>query len=326
MKATNVLASLLTPLALSACASTANVQPLSEPWRLELIQSAPSDFEKARQAILSMVGDYAVTFAFEETQALQSGYELKPAYESEAYEMVLLVEDTDTRISLQHLLVHRAGGFVIKHWRQDWQYEADSRLEFTADQMWRIKPIPASLTSGAWTQCVYEVSDAPRYCGTGKWRFGSGDPTWISDAGYRPLPRREYTKRDDYNVLAVINSHSIVADGWTHGQDNTKAIRDGEMETGQVVREKGLNTYRRITGYNFKPGYDYWENTSDYWQRIRAEWDRRISENQGVLLAYPVDGMKMIKDMYWQSERARKGKPVTDQEIHELFQPWIKAP
>lgn len=325
MNAMRIPVALLMSFTLTACVSTANVQHLPEPWRLDLIHSAPSEFEKARQAILSMVGDYEVTFAFEETQALQPGYEPKPAYESEAYEMVVLVEDADTRISLQHLLVHRAGGFVIKHWRQDWEYQARQRLEFTADQTWRIRPIAAAATTGAWTQCVYEVSDAPRYCGTGKWDF-SGVPTWTSDLGFRPLPRREYTKRSDYNVLAVVNSHSIVADGWTHGQDNIKVIREGEVETGRVARERGLNTYRRITGYNFQPGYEYWKNTSEYWQRIRAEWNERIAANQGVHLAYPVDGMKMIKDMYWQSERARRGKPVSDQEIQELFEPWVKAP
>src|SRR5690606_27792760 len=129
---------LLLPVWLAGCMSTANIEPAPEPWRLNVIESAPSDFEKARQAILTMVGDFQVTFAFEETEALAPGYELKPARESDAFEMVLLVEDSDTRIILQHILVHRGSGFVIKHWRQDWQYEATQRLEFTEDQVWRL--------------------------------------------------------------------------------------------------------------------------------------------------------------------------------------------
>lgn len=317
---------LLVPLLLTGCMSTANIETAPEPWRLMVINSAPSDFEKARQAILTMVGDYQVTFSFEETEALAPGYALKPPKESDAYEMVLLVEDSDTRIVLQHILVHRGSGFVIKHWRQDWQYEATQRLEFTEDQVWRLAPVPAQVTQGAWTQCVYEVSDAPRYCGTGKWTFDGEHPTWVSDQGYRPLPRREYTKRDDYNALAVINRHSILPDGWDHGQDNVKVVRDGETVTGRIARERGTNTYQRITGYNFRPGYEYWDNTQAYWQRIRAEWQRRIAAGDGVRLDYPVDGMKMIMDMYWQSERARKGKDVTDQDIHDLFEPWVKAP
>ena len=68
---------LLVPLALAGCASTANIALAPEPWRLDLIDNAPNDFEKAWQAILSMVGDYQVTFSFEETEALQAGYELR---------------------------------------------------------------------------------------------------------------------------------------------------------------------------------------------------------------------------------------------------------
>ncbi|KAF0807142.1 hypothetical protein A6D6_01141 [Alcanivorax xiamenensis] len=317
---------ILLPLLLSACMSTAQVETAPEPWRLKLIDSAPTDFEKARQAILSMVGEYRVTFAFEETEALTSGYQLKPAKQSDAYEMVLLAEDSDTRIILQHILVHRGSGFVIKHWRQDWRYEAPRRLRFTADQTWRLRPVSAEKTKGAWTQCVYEVSDAPRYCGTGRWDFAGEYPTWTSDQGYRPLPRREYTKRDDYNALAIINSHTILPDGWNHGQDNVKVVREGETVVSRIAREKGLNTYQRISGYNFRPGYQYWDDTQDYWRRIRAEWDRRIAAGDGVRLDYPVDGMKMIMKMYWQSEKARKGKPVTDQEIQDLFDPWVKAP
>ena len=132
---------------------------------------------------------------------------------------MLLVADDDTTISLQHVLVHRGSGFVVKHWRQDWHYEATQRLEFTEDQTWRLRPIAADLTRGAWTQCVYEVGDAPRYCGTGKWN-STMLIRWTSDRGYRPLPRREYSQRSDYNVLEVVNTHIIRVDGWDHGQDN----------------------------------------------------------------------------------------------------------
>ena len=33
---------------------------------------------------------------------------------------------------------------------------------------------------------------------------------------WRPLPRREYTRRSDYNALDVVNRHTIVRGGWTH--------------------------------------------------------------------------------------------------------------
>ncbi|WP_206209007.1 DUF6607 family protein, partial [Vogesella mureinivorans] len=112
-----------------------------------------------------------------------------------------VIEDEPGRIVLQHLLMSPDGKRVTKHWRQDWHWQASERLEFSADQIWLLRPIDPALTRGAWTQCVHEVSDAPRYCGTGRWNHRYGVATWTSDRTWRPLPRREYTTRDDYNAL-----------------------------------------------------------------------------------------------------------------------------
>ncbi len=309
----------------TGCVSTAHIQPVTQPQQVQAIVQQASGLERDRQAILAMLGEYRVHFAFEEHDPAP-GYEPTPRYRSGAYEMVLLAEDHGTRIVLQHLLVHRTFGFVVKHWRQDWHYEATERLEFTQDQTWRLRPIPPELTRGAWTQCVYEVSDAPRYCGTGRWTYADGTPSWTSDPGWRPLPRREYTQRKDYNSLGVINTHRITSEGWEHAQDNRKVVRHGQTEASTLVRETGLNDYRRITGFNFNTGYWYWEDSAGYWKRIRDEWSQRIAGHQGIRLQYPVDGMGMIWRMYMQSEQARKGVQVSDKAIDALFDPWVAAP
>lgn len=315
----------LAPVLLTACVSTANISPAANPQqRLQAINEA-NGMERDRQAILAMLGEYQVTFAFDEHDPAD-GYEPKPPYRSGAFEMVLLAEDAGDRIVLQHLLVHRTVGFVVKHWRQDWQYEARTRLDFTQDQTWLLRPIESSLTQGAWTQCVYEVSDAPRYCGTGKWTYENGTPSWTSDAGWRPLPRRDYSVRSDYNALGIINTHRITTEGWQHAQENRKVIRDGEREVKTLVHETGLNDYRRITGFNFNTGYWYWEDSAAYWKRIRAEWNQRIAQGNGIKLNYPIDGMDMIWDMYSQSEQARKGANISDTAIRKLFDPWVVNP
>jgi hypothetical protein len=140
------------PLALGGSISTANVRPVAETGRLHAIAQAEG-LERDRQAILSMVGEYKVKFEFEEFEPAD-GYSARPPYRSGAFELVLLAEDAGNRIVLQHLLVHRRMGFVIKHWRQDWHYEAQKRLEFTQDQTWRVSAIDPAETKGAWTQSV----------------------------------------------------------------------------------------------------------------------------------------------------------------------------
>lgn len=76
-----------------------------------------------------------------------------------------------------------------------------------------MRAVPAERTRGAWTQCVYEVSDTPRYCGTGQWTYDNGVAMCPSDESWRPLPRREHTRRSDYNAIVAINRHTIAAEG-----------------------------------------------------------------------------------------------------------------
>ena len=285
----------------------------------------PADPAKDRAAILAMQGEYTVDFAFDETVLLAPGYERAPAQRSGGDEVVIVVEDSPTRVVLQHLLVEQKSGHVTKHWRQDWTYEAPQRWEFASDQTWRVRDLPAEKTAGAWTQCVYEVSDAPRYCGTGQWNHRYGVSTWTSDRTWRPLPRREYTKRDDYNAMNVENRHTITPGGWTHEQDNTKTVRraDGSTER-TIAREFGFNDYIRTDELNFKPAYDYWNATKDYWAKVRARWDARLADPRGLHLKTKVDGMAMIIPLFTQAGEVEAGKPVPEAEIDQVFAEWVE--
>ncbi|MGO4774381.1 DUF6607 family protein, partial [Lysobacter sp. 2RAB21] len=227
---------------------------MSSPLALAQSAAVPSP-ERDRASILAMQGEYAVDFAFDETVLLKPGYERAPAMRSGGNETVIVVENTPAKLVLQHILVDGKSGHVTKHWRQDWTYEAPQRFEFSADQTWHVRKIPADLNRGAWTQCVFEVSDAPRYCGTGRWDYKNNIATWTSDASWRPLPRREYTKRSDYNAVAAINRHTITPNGWTHEQFNTKVLRKPDGTQEELAREFGFNDYQKTKDVDFKPAY-----------------------------------------------------------------------
>ncbi|MBB3344287.1 DUF6607 family protein [Luteimonas sp. RC10] len=277
-----------------------------------------------RAAILAMQGEYTVRFSFEETAVLAPGYERVAAKDSGGDEVVIVVEDAPDRIVLQHLLLDVKSGHVVKHWRQDWHYEAPTRWEFTADQTWQQREVPAELVRGGWTQCVYEVSDAPRYCGSGRWVHAGGISTWTSDADWRPLPRREYTKRSDYNALEAINRHTIVPGGWTHEQDNTKTVRDAQgRPTAQLVREFGFNDYVKTTAIDFSPAYAYWDATQAYWARVRERWERRLAAPEGVQLKTKIDGMALIVPLFEQAQTVQDGGTVTDAQIDAVFEAWV---
>ncbi|NDY96819.1 hypothetical protein G3I74_13885 [Wenzhouxiangella sp. C33] len=298
------------------------MEPAVEPATEARAAAAPSEADRA--AILAMAGEYVVTFAFDETVALAEGYERKAAKRSGASEVVILIEDEPDRIVLQHLLLvgGEDGGEVIKHWRQDWTWEASHRLEFLDDQTWRKVPVDPETTRGAWTQCVYEVSDAPRYCGTGRWNHRYGHATWTSDRSWRPLPRREYTTREDYTALNVENRHTITPEGWTHEQDNSKVVRvDGDTEQ-VLVREFGFNNYIATDEVDFTPVYEYWEETSAYWAEVRAIWQHHF-DNGGVVLDTEVDGMPIIDGLFALAEQVREGQAPQRAEIDQVFERYV---
>jgi hypothetical protein len=255
---------------------------------------------------------------------LKPGYERGPAMRSGGNETVIVVEDTPTRIVLQHILVDGKSGHVTKHWRQDWVYEAPSRFEFSADQTWTVRAVPADRNKGAWTQCVFEVSDAPRYCGTGRWDYANGIATWTSDLSWRPLPRREYTKRSDYNAVSAVNRHTITPNGWTHEQFNTKVLRKPDGTQLELAREFGFNDYQKTKEVDFKPAYKYWEATRDFWAKVRTRWDGFLSKPPGVHLKTKIDGMAMIIPLFTQAGELEEGKTVADQDIDKVFAEWVE--
>jgi hypothetical protein len=276
-----------------------------------------------RQAVLAMAGEFEVDFAFDETVALVPGYERKEPKRSGADEVVLVVEDDGDRIVLQHILIVGEGN-VIKHWRQDWVFEADQRLEFSDDQTWTLVDLPKDKTEGAWTQCVYGVADTPRYCGTGKWNHRYGHATWTSDRTWRPLPRREYTTREDYSALNVENRHTITPEGWTHEQDNSKVVRvDGQTEE-VLVREFGFNDYQRNPDFDFTPAYAYWDETSGYWAKVRRTWQQHFEMGAGVVVDTQVDGMPVIEGLFDLADQVREGGDAEEADIDRVFAEYVR--
>jgi hypothetical protein len=246
-------------------------------------------YEKDRASILAMAGDYDVDFDFLETVSFAPGYELKPDQLSGGSEVVRVIEDRGDFISLQHILVvgspdHK---MPIKHWRQDWKYEPEGVLVFTGGNTWEMRPVPAGDRAGKWSQTVYQVEDSPRYGAVGAWTHDNGVSEWTGKAEWRPLPRREATKRTDYDVVVAVNRHAITPAGWVHEQDNSKLSLKGEHPQ-VIAREMGLNTYTKDSKFQVKVATDYWDATKDYWALVRKEWTRL--EHAGPTFGLTVQG------------------------------------
>jgi len=288
----------LSLLLLASCASAA-VETAAPAATVSAAQAGPAPqaapdpaeqakFEQDRASILAMAGDYNVDFDFLETVAFAPGYELQPEQLSGGDEVVRVIEDRGDFISLQHILV--VGGdqkMPIKHWRQDWAYEPEAVLVFTGGNTWEMRPVPEAERTGKWSQTVYQVEDSPRYGAVGAWSHANGVSEWTGKAEWRPLPRREATKRTDYDVVIAVNRHAITPAGWVHEQDNSKlSLRGGKPQV--IARETGLNTYTKDSRFPASVATDYWDATKDYWALVRAEWTRL--ETAGPTFGLTVQG------------------------------------
>ena len=243
-------------------------------------------FERDRATILAMAGDYKVRFDMQESTPWLKGYEPLERKISGGHESVRVIEDTGTKIVLQHLLVVGEEGneMVIKHWRQDWEYEPSRILAYTGPDTWEWTKVPERLRNGRWSQTVYQVDDSPRYAGWGEWQDSQGIRRWRSNWTWRPLARRDAVRNPIYDRYAAINRHQLTPTGWIHWQDNTKMMADAESEDGlkSVVQEYVLNTYDKFSGYNVAAAEGYWAATKDYWAAVRAEWDSVADTKGGI--------------------------------------------
>ena len=245
-----------------------------------------------RQAILAMAGTFQVDFHFHETAAVAADYKLKSkAYTEEATEIVKVVEDSPARIALQHLLVVEGKDgkpMVIKHWAQIWSWQDTHILDYSGEEElheWDVLTLTPEEAAGTWSQLVTQVDDTPRYEGFGKWIHARGESSWESSPTRRPLPRREYSVRDDYDYLLGTNRHSLTKDGWVHFQDNRKVVDRGGEEARVLCFETGLNTYSRKTSDLTDDALGWWEKHGEFWDGVREFW-RQSGERAPAFFAY----------------------------------------
>ena len=245
-------------------------------------------------AIKGMCGCMDIKFEFAETVSPQKDYEFYSNYLSGGRELAFVVEETPNKLVIQHILVIM-DTMIVKHWRQDWIYEGEEIFMYDKDQRWIKKTLNKKERKGKWVQKVYQVDDSPRYEGIGSWVMVDGKTYWesIADA---PLPRREYSKRKDYNVMKRGNRHEIKNFGWIHEQDNIKIMR-GDTDI-IIAEEKGWNTYKRIDESNCKAAIDWWADNKSYWKNVRTVWDEYFKEKNIISLHTQINKKPMFSEFF----------------------------
>lgn len=245
-------------------------------------------------AIKSMSGCYDVRFNFAETFAPDTEYKFHENYVSGALEYIFPVSETKDKIVLQHLLVI-GDTMIIKHWRQDWIYENTDFYSFDKESTWKYDSKLPTAVKGQWTQKVYQVDDSPRYEGSATWVHLDGRHYWESTTD-APLPRREFSKRKDYNVMTRTNRQEITEFGWVHEQDNNKVIR-AEKDI-ILAQEKGWNSYTKTDETRCDVAKKWWAKNQAYWADVRLVWDQLFDQKKTIAINMKVEGKIMFQRLF----------------------------
>jgi hypothetical protein len=277
-------------------------------------------------AIKAMCGCYDVVFDFGETFSPDKEYKLHDNYRSGGLELILPVAESENKIVLQHLLVIN-DSTIIKHWRQDWVYENTDFNVYDKNNTWKYISKSADAVKGQWTQKVFQVDDGPRYEGTATWVHVDGKHYWESKAD-SPLPRREFTKRSDYNVMVRGNRHEITAYGWVHDQDNDKVLRH-ENGDKLIAQEKGWNTYTKTDISKCAPAQKWWDGHHVFWADVRSVWDELFAAKTTLSIKGKVDDKVLFEKLFALEEDQLKKKPynaaLAKQQIKDVIQSYLNG-
>ena len=303
---------------------------------LKLQADGLSDKARDRLAIISMAGDYRTSFDFIETMGFVSNYKPPKPYQSWGTERVYLIQDSENFISLQHILVMRfesddgeiSEPMVVKHWRQDWRYEDTVTHDYQGHGVYERQDHQEQDIRGYWTQTVYQVDDSPRYEAMGKWHHRSGLSEWQSTEKRRPLPRREFSVRNDYQTLLGRHRITITQSGWIQEEDSLKLVlkpNNEKPETGAMLaREAGISRYERITGYDFDAGDAYWEKSESFWRDVRAYWSEVYESSQSFELKKRVGGEVLFATLFDMADRPYKDSKTRQEIIQQTIQRFVQ--
>ena len=293
----------------------------SEAWQA-LQAPGLSAFDRDRRAILAMAGSYRVTFDFLEVTPFSSDAKRDKPYQSWGTERVFVDRDDGRFISLSHILVMRivqkdgsiSEPLVTKHWRQDWRYEPSELVEYRGREQWARRVLKQKDVAGQWSQTVFQVDESPRYASAGKWQHTGSFSTWISGDTWRPLPRREWSVRKDYQVLIGTNRHTILPTGWIQEENNLKGVLDNKRalaaDKPYISREYGVARYERLQAPDFGAADQYFESTKQFWDDVRDAWAADFRKQPVITLRAPVDQAGLFVPLFEQAEKIAAGEKL----------------
>ena len=281
-----------------------------EAWK-RLTEPGLTAQERDRRAILAMAGPYRVSFDFLEVVRYDPALKPDAPYQSWGTEYVFVAEDRPDFIALQHILVMRllekdqpSEPMVVRHWRQEWRYQADALLAYEGANTWARRAV-ASETSGVWTQSVLQVDDSPRYAARGRWQHAGGVSTWISRRDLAAAAAARVQRAQGLRRAGRHQPPHHHAAGLGAGREQPQARgRESGKHACPGIRRGALRAHPRL---RLRPGETYYERTEPFWAEVRAAW-RELEQGRGRFsVRAPVDQGQLFMPFFDYAQRLADG-------------------
>ncbi len=299
-------------------------------------------FAADQAAIRAMAGLYRVTVE----ATLPDAAPGDPPQVGTAVERVILVEDTPTRIDLQHLLVLEEQGIALKFWRQRWEYRAEAILSYEGGRTWGFDRTGTSGGGGGgetggseggvgegggrWTRTVFDADDRPLYAATGTFTpvkptptasasaepASAGGSSWQSDLTLKPADDPASAARPDARFWALHERVTVRRDGtWTRDLTGTGGTLSRAIAgPGEFATTATTVRYDPLPAPPGEPDAAevYWQQTAALWAAVRAAWDGVLAKRTAFTVREEVDGQPLWKRVFALAEAARVDPEARD--------------
>ena len=134
------------------------------------------------------------------------------------------------------------------------------------------------------------------------------------------MPRREFSVREDYDVLIGINKHTINPTGWVQEEENLKVSLQASGEHHVLAKEVGLARYERISSWDWSEGHRYWSDTREFWAEVRHQWNAAFSAGTTLKFKKDVDGLPLYAAMFRLAQETQTSDRATmSEEIRKII-------
>ena len=167
------------------------------------------------------------------------------------------------------------------------------------------------------------MDESPRYAALGRWQHSASFSTWLSGETWRPLPRREWSVRSDYQALLGTNRHTVTATGWLQEENNLKAVLAAagafDARRPYAGREYGVARYERLRPAPTSP-----RPTAITRRRARSgtvvagEWEAAFRRQGTITLRGPVDKLGLFRPLFERADRMAQASESPRVEASEI--------